>query len=173
MEPHPRPGSLQKKFFVALLIVGIVPGVAALVATYLYSTKSLEEAIGSGFQEIARSTAIRIAAAVDAEIDRAERLAIVPVHVQQVLEAALRRPERGGGPPPAGPGGGRLAGSPARRRAGPAGPHHGLPEDLGRQNRLVRAGGRGGPPGRGGRVDGPPHALPERRSALVARGLSR
>jgi hypothetical protein len=82
---------LQKKFFVALLIVGIVPGVAALVATYLYSTKSLEAAIGSGFQEIARSTAIRIAAAVDAEIDRAERLAIVPVHVQQVLEAANRR----------------------------------------------------------------------------------
>jgi signal transduction histidine kinase/DNA-binding transcriptional regulator YdaS (Cro superfamily) len=86
-----RPGGLQKQFFVALLIVGIVPGVAALLATYLYSKTSLEQSIGSGFQEIARSTAIRIAAAVDGEIDRAERLAIVPVHVRKVLEAANRR----------------------------------------------------------------------------------
>lgn len=91
MERFRRSGGLQKQFFVALLIVGIVPGVAALFATYLYSTKSLERSIGSGFQEIARSTAIRIAAAVDGEIDRAERLAIVPVHVQKVVEAANRQ----------------------------------------------------------------------------------
>ncbi len=88
-----RPGGLRKQFFVALLIVGIVPGVAALFATYLYSKTSLEQSIGSGFQEIARSTAIRIAAAVDGEIDRAERLAIVPIHVQKVLEAANHRYE--------------------------------------------------------------------------------
>ena len=88
-----RPGGLQRQLFVALLIVGIVPGVAALFATYLYSKTSLEQSIGSGFQEIARSTAIRIAAAVDGEIDRAERLAIVPIHVQKVLEAANRQYE--------------------------------------------------------------------------------
>ncbi|OGW67367.1 MAG: hypothetical protein A3A88_03755 [Nitrospirae bacterium RIFCSPLOWO2_01_FULL_62_17] len=93
MERFRRPGGLQKQFFVALLIVGIVPGIAALFATYLYSKTSLEQSIGSGFQEIARSTAIRIAAAVDGEIDRAERLAIVPIHVQKVLEAANRRYE--------------------------------------------------------------------------------
>ncbi|MBI5777704.1 MAG: HAMP domain-containing protein [Nitrospirae bacterium] len=93
MERLRRPGGLQKQFFVALLIVGIVPGVAALLATYLYSKTSLEQSIGSGFQEIARSTAIRIATAVDAEIDRAERLAIVPVHVQRVVEAANRQYE--------------------------------------------------------------------------------
>lgn len=93
MERRRRGVGLQQKFFVALLIVGIVPGVAALFATYLSSTKSLEQSIGSGFQEIARSTAIRIAAAVDGEIDRAERLAIVPVHVQEVLAAANRRYE--------------------------------------------------------------------------------
>jgi signal transduction histidine kinase/DNA-binding transcriptional regulator YdaS (Cro superfamily) len=91
IERFRRPGGLQEQFFVALLIVGIVPGVAALFATYLYSKSSLEQSIGSGFQEIARSTAIRIAAAVDGEIDRAERLAIVPVHVQKVLEAANRQ----------------------------------------------------------------------------------
>lgn len=88
---QPRTGGLQKKFFVALLIVGILPGVAALIATYLYSTDSLKHSIGNGFQEIARSTAIRIAAAVDTEIDRAARLALVPVHIRHSLEVANQR----------------------------------------------------------------------------------
>ena len=70
-----RTGGLQKKLFFALLIVGIVPGIAALWATYAFSTISLKQAIGEGFQEIARSTAIRLAASVDNEIDRAIRLA--------------------------------------------------------------------------------------------------
>ena len=71
-----RTGGLQRKFFVALLIVGIVPGMVALWATYRSSTASLKQAIGEGFQEIARSTAIRLATAVDDEIDHAARLAI-------------------------------------------------------------------------------------------------
>src|SRR5579885_1560467 len=87
----PRTGGLQKKFFVALLIVGTLPGVVALTATYLYSISSLKHSIGSGFQEIARSTAIRIAAAVDQEIDRAERLALVPVLVRGVVQTANQR----------------------------------------------------------------------------------
>lgn len=91
MEQRRRTGGLQKKFFIALLIVGIVPGVAALIVTYLYSTATLKHSIGSGFQEIARSTAIRIAAAVDAEIDRAQRLAIVPVLVRGSVEHANAR----------------------------------------------------------------------------------
>ncbi|TAJ09128.1 MAG: HAMP domain-containing protein [Nitrospirae bacterium] len=88
---QPRTGGLQKKFFVALLIVGILPGVGALIATYLYSTDSLKHSIGNGFQEIARSTAIRIAAAVDTEIDRAARLALVPIHIRHSLEVANKR----------------------------------------------------------------------------------
>jgi signal transduction histidine kinase len=91
MDAQPRPSSLRKKFFIALLIVGTVPGGAALIATYLYSTQILKHSIGSGFQEIARSTAIRIAAAVDTEIDRAVRLAGVPVQVQQRVRAANER----------------------------------------------------------------------------------
>ncbi|MCS6295443.1 MAG: hypothetical protein H8K09_04350 [Nitrospira sp.] len=71
-----RTGGLQRKFFVALLIVGIVPGMVALWATYHSSTASLKQAIGEGFQEIARSTSIRLAGAVDDEIERAGRLAI-------------------------------------------------------------------------------------------------
>src|SRR5690349_12892819 len=78
-----RPARLQRKLFCALLIVGTLPGIAALWATYHFSTASLKQAIGEGFQEIARSTAIRLAAAVDHEIDRAVRLALVPLHVRQ------------------------------------------------------------------------------------------
>jgi len=89
-----RTGGLQRKFFFALLIVGILPGMAALWATYRSSTASLEQAIGEGFQEIARSTAIRLAAAVDDEIDRAVRLALVPRHVRQPVLLANQRARR-------------------------------------------------------------------------------
>ncbi len=83
-----RTGGLQRKFFVALLIVGIVPGMVALWATYRSSTAALKRAIGEGFQEIARSTSIRLAAAVDSEIDRAIRLALVPLHVRHPVAVA-------------------------------------------------------------------------------------
>mgnify|MGYP003376411062 CR=1 FL=1 len=43
-----RTGGLQRKFFVALLIVGIVPGMVALWATYRSSTATLKQAIGEG-----------------------------------------------------------------------------------------------------------------------------
>ncbi len=90
MDQRPRSGGLQKKFFISLLIVGMVPGIVALIATYLYSTDSLKHSIGNGFQEIARSTAIRIAASVDTEIDRARRLASVPVLIRQMVQKANR-----------------------------------------------------------------------------------
>src|SRR5437867_1653521 len=91
VEQHSRRGGLQRKFFISLLIVGILPGVAALIATYLYSTDSLKHSIGSSFQEIARSTAIRIATAVDTEIDRALQLASLPMVVRQKVEIANQR----------------------------------------------------------------------------------
>ncbi|MEX5213006.1 MAG: ATP-binding protein [Nitrospiraceae bacterium] len=88
-----RRGGLQRKFFFTLLLVGILPGIAALVATYLYSTHSLKHSIGSGFQEIAHSAALRLAATVDTEIDRAERLALVPVYIRRHVESANERYE--------------------------------------------------------------------------------
>ena len=91
MTLSPRTGGLQKKFFVALLIVGIVPGIVALVATYLYSTNSVKHSIGSSFQEIARSTAIRISGAVDMEIDRAMQLAAAPFLVRRIVELSNQR----------------------------------------------------------------------------------
>src|SRR6188472_540814 len=86
-----RPFRLQRKLFFALLIVGTVPGIAALWATYHFSTASLKEAIGEGFQEIARSTAIRLAASVDHEIDRAVRLALVPLEIRQAVIVSNER----------------------------------------------------------------------------------
>ena len=94
-----RTGGLQRKFFVALLIVGIVPGMVALWATYRSSTASLKEAIGEGFQEIARSTSIRIAGAVDEEIDRAGRLAMSVANQQaQQRSNQTSRSQTGTGP---------------------------------------------------------------------------
>ncbi len=89
-----RTGGLQRKLFVALLIVGIVPGMVALWATYRSSTASLKQAIGEGFQEIARSTSIRLAGAVDEEIDRAGRLAVSVANQQ----AKHRSSQTGGNP---------------------------------------------------------------------------
>lgn len=86
-----RPAGLQQKFLVALLLVGIVPGVIALAVTYWSSTNSLKRSIGSGFQEIARSAALRLATAVDAEIDQAERLAFVPMLVRRVEDTQGRQ----------------------------------------------------------------------------------
>ncbi len=100
-----RTGGLQRKFFVALLIVGIVPGMAALWATYHSSTTSLKQAIGEGFQEIARSTAIRLATAVDEEIDRAGRLAIsvASQQAQDLSNQANRGPAKTARPQPGHP----------------------------------------------------------------------
>ena len=90
MTSPPRTG-LQKKFFIALLIAGIVPGVVALVVTYLFSIDSLKHSIGSSFQEIARSAAIRISSAVDMEIDRAVQLAAAPILVRRMVEMSNER----------------------------------------------------------------------------------
>ena len=91
MEQSPRTGGLQRKFFIALLLAGIVPGIVALIATYLYSTDSLKHSIGSSFQEIARSTSIRISDAVEMEIDRAAQLAAVPILVRRIVELSNNR----------------------------------------------------------------------------------
>jgi len=93
MDQSPRTGGLQRKFFIALLLAGIVPGIVALIATYLYSTDSLKHSIGSSFQEIARSTSIRISDAVDMEIDRAAQLAAVPILVRRIVELSNNRYE--------------------------------------------------------------------------------
>jgi hypothetical protein len=84
-------GGLQTKFVIAFLIVGFVPGVAALFAIYLSSTSSLRHSIGNSFQEIGHSTALQIGVAVDNEISGAMRLATVPFPVRQAVELSNRQ----------------------------------------------------------------------------------
>lgn len=91
MSSPARRGGLQRTFVIALLIVGFVPGIVALVATYLYSTSSLKHSIGTSFQEIAHSTATQIANVIDTEISRAVRLAAVPILIRQHVEIRNQR----------------------------------------------------------------------------------
>ncbi|HLG43624.1 MAG TPA: ATP-binding protein [Nitrospirales bacterium] len=84
---RPRRG-LQKKFVASLLIVGFLPGIVALFATYLYSTQALKGAIGDSFQQIAASTADRIEVMVDDEIDGARHIAATPLAVRASVEAS-------------------------------------------------------------------------------------
>ncbi len=86
---RPRRG-LQKKFVASLLIVGFLPGIVALFATYLYSTQALKGAIGDSFQQIAASTADRIGVMVDDEIDGARHVAATPLAVRASVEVANR-----------------------------------------------------------------------------------
>jgi two-component system, NtrC family, sensor kinase len=79
---------LQKKFVASLLIVGFSPGIVALFATYLYSIQTIKTSIGSSFQQIAASTARRIEAMIDDEIDGARHLAATPFTVRASIEAS-------------------------------------------------------------------------------------
>ena len=85
---------LQKKFVASLLIVGFAPGIVALFATYLYSTQTLKTAIGDSFQQLASSTARRIEAMIDDEINEARHLAAVPLTVRFSVEASNRSSRR-------------------------------------------------------------------------------
>lgn len=90
MELSWRRRGLQKKFVASLLIVGFLPGIVALFATYLYSTRALKGAIGDSFQQIAASTADRIEVMVDDEIDGARHIAATPLAVRASVEASNR-----------------------------------------------------------------------------------
>lgn len=80
--------SLQKKFVFSLLIVGFLPGIVALIATYVFSSHFLQNAIGQSFQQIAASTARRIESIIDAEIDAARHIAAIPFAVRASVDAA-------------------------------------------------------------------------------------
>src|SRR5947208_2068365 len=79
---------LQKKFVASLLIVGFSPGIVALFATYLFSIQTIKTSIGGSFQQIAASTARRIEAMIDDEIDGARHLAATPFALRTSVEAS-------------------------------------------------------------------------------------
>lgn len=69
---------LQRKFVISLLIAGLLPGIAALLATYLSSNNILKNSIGSNFQEIAAAVAKKVEIIVDHDIIDAQSLALSP-----------------------------------------------------------------------------------------------
>lgn len=77
---------LQKKFVVSLLVAGLLPGLAALVATYLTSNNILKNSIGGNFQEIASAVARKVEIIVDQDITEAQSLALSP----DILKALKR-----------------------------------------------------------------------------------
>lgn len=83
---------LQKKFVISLLLAGLLPGIAALVATYLSSNNILKNSIGTNFQEIAAAVAKKIEIIVDQDITEAQSLALSP----DIL-GALEKTSRGMG----------------------------------------------------------------------------
>ncbi len=87
---------LQKKFVASLLIVGFLPGIVALFATYRYSTHTLKNTIGDSFQQLAASTARRIEVMIDDEIDGARHLATALLAVRVSVDASNRSSRAGG-----------------------------------------------------------------------------
>ena len=69
----------------------MVPGLMALLAAYVFTTRTLTHSIGSGFEGMARAAATRIAAAVDSEVDRAIRLASTSRYLRQAIDIANGR----------------------------------------------------------------------------------
>jgi signal transduction histidine kinase len=69
---------LQKKFVVSLLVAGLLPGIPALVATYLYSDRIFKNSIGTNFQELAAAVAKKVEIIVDQDITEAQSLALSP-----------------------------------------------------------------------------------------------
>ncbi len=78
---------LQQKFVTSLLLAGLLPGIAALIATYLTSTNILKTSIGANFQEIASAVAKKVEIIVDQDITDAQSLALSPDIIQS-LEVA-------------------------------------------------------------------------------------
>ncbi|GJL54015.1 MAG: hypothetical protein NPIRA02_11470 [Nitrospirales bacterium] len=79
-------GGIYKTFVVASLIVRIVPGISAFFAIYVSCTAGPTHSIGNSFQEISRSPANWVVAAIEAEFWRAIhrdifQKAIVPIRV--------------------------------------------------------------------------------------------
>lgn len=89
---------LQQKFVAAILIVGLLPGIVALFATYRYSTHRLKNTIGDSFQQLAASTARQIEGMVDEAINEARHLAAAPSVVRVSVDASNRSARAQGEP---------------------------------------------------------------------------
>jgi PAS domain S-box-containing protein len=75
--------SLQRSITLSVLSIGVLSGAFGLAYAYWQTKHSLREAIGLGFQELARQSADKVALILEKEIEWVERLSALP----QVREA--------------------------------------------------------------------------------------
>ena len=75
--------SLQRSITLSVLSIGLLSGALALAYSYWQTKQSFREAIGLGFQELARQSADKVGLILEKEIEWVERLSSLP----QVREA--------------------------------------------------------------------------------------
>ncbi len=75
--------SLQRSITLSVLSIGLLSGALGLAYSYWQTKHSFREAIGLGFQELARQSADKVALILEKEIEWVERLSALP----QVREA--------------------------------------------------------------------------------------
>ncbi|MBI5327712.1 MAG: PAS domain S-box protein [Deltaproteobacteria bacterium] len=69
---------IRKRVVVSILVVGILPLMVGLYLTYLDGTTTRRDAIGAGFQEMAKETANKIDMVIKKEVVDVQRFAISP-----------------------------------------------------------------------------------------------
>ena len=81
--PMRKPVSLQRSITLSVLSIGLLSGALGLAYAYWQTKHSFREAIGVGFQELARQSADKVGLILEKEIGWVERLSSLP----QVREA--------------------------------------------------------------------------------------
>jgi signal transduction histidine kinase len=86
---------IQSKVIVSLLVVGLLPGIVGLILTFIFIKKTIHQAIGSNFQELARESASEIDAFLRREVEDAQDIARFPAVIESLrqgrfLDSVLR-----------------------------------------------------------------------------------
>jgi signal transduction histidine kinase/HAMP domain-containing protein len=85
--------SLKQTIITYIFLVGLIPLGIGFVLVYFYGTRSVQNSIGTSFQEVAVETAHHVDAALDAEIQRMRLIANIPIRVKHATIQANRRYE--------------------------------------------------------------------------------
>ncbi len=83
--------SLKRTIIVYIFFVGLIPLGIGATLVYFYGTRSLQDSIGMGFQELAVETSHQVDAVLEAEIQRMRVIANVPVIIKGLAYRANRR----------------------------------------------------------------------------------
>jgi signal transduction histidine kinase len=84
-------GTLKRTIIVYIFLVGLIPLGIGWALVYFYGTRSVQNSIGSSFQELAVETAHQVDSVLDAEVQRMRLIANVPIIVKGVAYGANRR----------------------------------------------------------------------------------